>query len=347
MLAVFISHVLAAPVMRRQNTEATFESTKRARAKTKLGTDSIQEVRLPVPSSADPPSAMTEVCQQVQGRRFAFEDRTCGKEPLWYGMQDLMDAYHVEQAYWSRQGEFNPWWAVDTNLPLGADLPLETKLRFYESGVNETHRQLHALEESGKFDMLVPDEKSVALDLGCGLGRMSNALAKLGFAKVLCVDHASTMLDAAKASLGALAGQGAVLPDVLARLDFVQSAPSLACAVAPGTVDYVHSVITLQHMKPQLQVAYIEQLCDALRIGGSGLFQIPVSSASQDRDAHCLLKSEVHDMAMHYTPVKEVARHLESRGCKVLLTMPYGSIGNWGKSLGFGFRKVTNSLFLW
>ena len=38
--------------------------------------------------------------------------------------------------------------------------------------------------------------------------------------------------------------------------------------------DFVLSLLSLQHMVPQLQVAALEHLCDALRVGGLGRVQL-------------------------------------------------------------------------
>merc|ERR1719160_1674470 len=126
---------------------------------------------------------------------------------------------------------------------------------------------------------------------------MSNALASFGFKETICVDQAQSFLDEAQRSLTNLAGQGEVLQNFTGRVRFVQSAPDLLCEVEPGTVDFAHSVITLQHMKPMLQVAYVEQLCDSLRKGAYGVFQIPVEIYGADKEQHCDISTEHFTMA--------------------------------------------------
>lgn len=125
-------------------------------------------------------------------------------------------------------------------------------------------------------------------------------------------------------------------------IDFINSGPDLLCKVQASSVNFVHSVITLQHMKPQLQVSYIEQLCDALQVGGTGYFQIPtniVIEGWRTHEVHCNVRSEVKAMMMHYTPEEEVKRHLEARGCKVVLAEEKDRVGPVGFSMHFLFRK--------
>jgi len=229
----------------------------------------------------------------------------------------MLKAFQVEQAYWAGQGAQNPWWAVLTGFEQGTELSTERKLEFYKSGVARLKLVLLKVQALGllKKDSI---SQGTALDFGCGLGRMSNALASAGFQKVKCVDQAQTFLDAANQSLTELAGQGVVVDDVANRVDFVKSAPDLLCVQPQSSIDFVHSAMTLQHMKPVLQMAYVEQLCDVLRSGGVGAFEIPTFIHNTAEDTHCNLFHEGNKMMMHYTPQDEVTKHLQDRGCKVL-----------------------------
>lgn len=283
----------------------------------------------------------TKTCAALEGRAFEFQDDMCGTEH--YKVADMLEAFQIEQAYWAEQGTTNPWWAVDTQFPQGAVYPLERQLKFYAGGVRDVNKMMPLMHSVGLFKKAWLAQ-ATALDFGCGLGRMSNALASVGFAKVMCVDQAHSFLDTAKKSLTKLAGQGVVVADVASRVEFVQSDPDLLCRQKPSSIDFVHSIITLQHMKPMLQVAYIEQLCDVLRPGGVGYFQIPTFIQSTP-DVHCKLQSETKAMMMHYTSDGEVERHLKLRGCRVLKgidtssTSEYNMIGDAGASMLFIFEK--------
>lgn len=73
-------------------------------------------------------------------------------------------------------------------------------------------------------------------------------------------------------------------------------------------------------MVPQLQVAAIEHLCDALAVGGLGYIQLltnysdaPYVNAACD-PGRALAEPGMH---LHYLPLSEVHDHLVSRGCRV------------------------------
>ena len=148
-------------------------------------------------------------------------------------------------------------------------------------------------------------------------------------------------LTEAKKTLTEFGGRGVIPRNVTNHISFLESGPDLSCAVKPGSVDFVHSILTLQHMKPQLQVVYIEQLCDALKPNGTGYFGIPVdiNAYNRDRSTHCDLMQEKQDMMMHYTEEKEVVRHLNKQGCSVEGAVTQDEVGPIGRSKRFIFRK--------
>jgi len=278
------------------------------------------------------------ICADMENRQFEFHDDVCGTAK--YTVADMLKAFEVEQKYWAGQGVQNPWWAVDIAFHQGtlSEFPTEQKLKFYRAGDEVLKRVLPKVQALGllKKDAI---SQGTALDFGCGLGRMSNALASVGFQNVKCVDQAQTFLDAAKQSLTELAGQGVVVGDVANRVDFVKSSPDLLCVQPRSSIDFIFSVITLQHMKPMLQMAYVEQLCDLLRSGGAGSFQMPTFIDNTAKDTHCNLLNEGNTMMMHYTPQDEVTNHLQGRGCKVLSVSEFDMIGPMGKSMLFIFEK--------
>lgn len=294
-----------------------------------------------------PEASTSSSCQGLSSRAFSYHDEKCGKVP--FSLQDLHVAFQIEQDYWAGQGSSDPWWAVDTQLPhSGVEVPMSTMMKFYTSGVDWVKDMDGHLKKAFGSSW---SAQGTALDLGCGLGRMSFGLKALGYSKVVCVDQAQTMLDGARKVLTDKAKAGHICCQLGlsccqtmldGAIDFVQSGPDLLCKVPPSSVDFVHSVITLQHMKPMLQVSYIEQLCDTLKVGGTGYFQIPtniVIEGWRTSDVHCSLKSEAKAMMMHYTPEPEVKRHLEARGCKVVLAEEKDRVGPVGYSMHFAFRK--------
>ncbi len=104
---------------------------------------------------------------------------------------------------------------------------------------------------------------SRALDFGCGVGRLSQALAER-FQEVVGVDIAESMV--AKAREFNRHGS---------RVQYVVHANDDLSCFEDRMFDLVYSVITLQHIPPEAAAAYIREFFRVLRPGGVALFQVP------------------------------------------------------------------------
>jgi SAM-dependent methyltransferase len=114
-----------------------------------------------------------------------------------------------------------------------------------------------------------PRQRRVAVDFGCGVGRLSRALAAR-YAEVIGVDISPSMLDQARA-----------LNANIANLRFVENSRSRLEFLADGSVDFIYSMITLHHMPPVLQRGYIAEFLRVLSADGIAVFQI-ASGYSRD-----------------------------------------------------------------
>jgi SAM-dependent methyltransferase len=102
-----------------------------------------------------------------------------------------------------------------------------------------------------------------ALDYGCGMGRVSQALAER-FDRVLGVDIAPSMIEAAR--------QINQYPD---RCHYQVADGGDLKGVARNAFDVVFCKIVLQHMGPKLATRRINELVDCLAPAGLLVFQIP------------------------------------------------------------------------
>lgn len=107
-----------------------------------------------------------------------------------------------------------------------------------------------------------PRERRLALDFGCGVGRLTRALASR-YTEVVGVDISPSMLEQARR-----------LNAHLANVRFVENAQPHLAFIPDASVDLVYSVITLHHIPPPLQCAYIAEFLRMLAPGGMAIFQI-------------------------------------------------------------------------
>ncbi len=120
------------------------------------------------------------------------------------------------------------------------------------------------------------------LDFGSGVGRTRTALALKsngGFNRVTGADQSPWHIQTARREIKRL-GQDQ-------RIEFVLTGVDMLLALRGSLLDFVFSILALQHMIPPLMVAYIEQFCDSLYPGGHGLFQIPTNLPADYSQFRC------------------------------------------------------------
>jgi SAM-dependent methyltransferase len=105
-----------------------------------------------------------------------------------------------------------------------------------------------------------------ALELGCGAGRLSFAIAE-HFTEVVGVDISATMIERAREH------------GVPANCELlVQDDPALP-GLGARTFDFVFSVLVIQHMPPDLGCAYLTGMARRVAPGGALLVQVPYAFA--------------------------------------------------------------------
>jgi 2-polyprenyl-3-methyl-5-hydroxy-6-metoxy-1,4-benzoquinol methylase len=127
---------------------------------------------------------------------------------------------------------------------------------FFETGRTEIADAMSYVGSAG----LQPNRHR-ALDFGCALGRLTQALAD-HFAEVVGVDIASSMIDRAR--------EHNTHGSRVAYL--VNTAPDLSLFES-GTFDFIYTNKVLQHIPPEHQLGYIREFVRLLRPGGVALFQ--------------------------------------------------------------------------
>lgn len=159
---------------------------------------------------------------------------------------------------WDALGEEDPYWAVlSTPGTRGNRWDVE---EFLATGVHEIDRLFDRLRG---LDLTVGEGR--ALDFGCGVGRLTRALARR-FERADGVDIAPSMI--ARARELNLTGD---------RCQFhVNSAADLRI-FATGSFDLVYSRITLMHVPPRFTRRYLMEFARVLKPGGLAIFHVPSS----------------------------------------------------------------------
>ena len=156
------------------------------------------------------------------------------------------------------------------------------------------------------------------MDFGCGIGRLTLALAP-EFDAAHGVDVAANMI----------AGARRFDPAGTVRYH-VNDAADLAL-FPDEHFDFLYSSITLQHMPPELMRGYLAEFARVLRCGGVLMFQLPETPRSPpnpNRVLHTIgvlgsrvfrsmrtMLSRAPTMDMYGLPRTEVSRILRHHGC--------------------------------
>jgi SAM-dependent methyltransferase len=168
-----------------------------------------------------------------------------------------------------------------------------------------------------------------ALDFGCGIGRLTQALAP-HFANVTGVDISAPML--------ATARQKNRHGD---RVRYVHNDRADLSCFPDGVFAFVGTMLVLQHMRAQYALGYVREFLRVLRPGGLLCFQVPTAELIADpapRAPAIERPGEAH-MEMHVTPRAELLATIAAGGGDVLLDEEDRWAGPHWQSFHFAVRK--------
>lgn len=159
------------------------------------------------------------------------------------------------QARWDALGRSDPLWAVLTDPAKRGNRwdPLE----FFAQGEAEIDRWMEVLGGLG-----LPRQRESALDFGCGVGRLTQALAR-HFDNAHGVDIAPSMIDHA--------WRLSRLPNCY----FVLNEQADLSVFGSGAFNLIYSSIVFQHMEPRFVLGYIREFLRLLTPGGTAVFTAP------------------------------------------------------------------------
>jgi len=163
---------------------------------------------------------------------------------------------------WTKFGKTDPLWAI-ISWPdkKGRKWRLD---EFFETGEKEISSIIKVI------DSVNPNlERKQALDFGCGVGRLTQALAAY-FDEVAGVDIAPSMVKVAK--------RYNRFGD---RCKYYLNEMESLALFTDNKFDFVYSNLVLQHMRPEYSKGYIREMLRVLKPGGILIFQQPSEPSSK------------------------------------------------------------------
>ena len=169
------------------------------------------------------------------------------------------------QRHWNEWGRRDPYWAIISRPDRrGNRWDLEEFLR---TGRDEIDALLAWMQELG-----IAVRFGRALDFGCGVGRLTQGLART-FAECDGVDIAPSMIERAKElnQFGDRCRYHVNDRDDLALFD-------------DNVFDLIYSDIVLQHIAPEYSAKYVREFTRVLAPGGVAVFQLPSHPLAADEE---------------------------------------------------------------
>lgn len=163
---------------------------------------------------------------------------------------------------WERMGDLDPLWAIVSRPEMkGRRWNVDDFFRTGQERIVEIYRRIPSLGRR--------PEGGRALDFGCGVGRLTQALAPR-FDEVVGVDGARSMVREAER-----------LNRNPTRCRFVYSASDDLATFPSGRFDLVLADIVLQHIRPRTALRFVREFVRLLAPEGLAVFQLPFGPHSR------------------------------------------------------------------
>lgn len=239
---------------------------------------------------------------------------------------------------WESLGTSDPYWAVLTD-PRKKNGGWD-KTEFFQTGLDEIDSLLKKIRDQG-----IQLKFGLALDYGCGVGRLSRALSN-SFQRVIGVDISDAMLLEARSA-----------NSDFSNIQFLRNNGDSLEGIDDNSVDFIYSNIALQHAPRKNQCLLIREFCRALRPGAALVFQTPShhNALAVNGLLHLLLGNRVlniirrikygkgHVMELHTISKDLVLNILREEGMSVLEAERYDVAGIAYISYRyFAIKELTN-----
>ncbi|GLV23533.1 hypothetical protein TomMM35A_33710 [Sphingobium sp. TomMM35A] len=204
---------------------------------------------------------------------------------------------------WRHFGETEPHWSVVTGDEFRPGNIEKNIDAFYDLGRNDIFHIVAALKRNGAWKA----DGIRALDFGCGVGRLSLALAP-HVTHVTGIDISPAHLVHARQR----AEQMSVGNVSFSPIGIIQDIDALP------KFDLIISLIVLQHNPPPVMVELLRKLLSRLAPDGTAVIQMPTYLSGQRFTVADYLSNEQPSMEMNAVPQRVIYEVIDQTNCKVL-----------------------------
>ena len=170
------------------------------------------------------------------------------------------------QKHWETFAQQDPMWAILTDP--GKQDRAWNEAEFFATGVHQIADMLSWVR--WVLPLAIFDR---AIDFGCGIGRLTQALAD-HTGQVTGVDIAPTMIEIARAK------------NRKPNCEFLCNERSDLSVFTDDSIDFAYTSITLQHIPPKFARVYLTEFFRILKPGGAVCFQLPTEARTDLTTAH-------------------------------------------------------------
>jgi len=168
----------------------------------------------------------------------------------------MTDFLEESRSLWDAHARRDPLWAILSD-PDKKGGKWDVR-RFFQTAVGEISLIFYQLRSSG-----IEPGRGSALDFGCGVGRLTQALA-WHFDRVVGVDVSPAMIGAAEK-----------LNQRPLTVSYVWNQAADLKIFGDDGFDFIVSNLVLQHIRPEISIEYLREFFRVLKPGGILVFQLP------------------------------------------------------------------------
>lgn len=250
------------------------------------------------------------------------------KVDIFISKENLSKCIEIIKSSWEHLGLTRPHFSVLTDLSYLPENFNNNSELFWNSGNNEKNTILSILK---KFHIVNLNELEFS-ELGCGVGRVTTAIAK-EFKFVQGYDISSNHISIALNRSNELN---------INNINFTVTAQNPLLDF--NKTDIFYSKIVLQHNPPPIIYILINNMLKALKPGGIALFQVPTFKIGYEFDiSKYLSKDHELDMQMHCIPQNIIFDAIYKNSCKLLEVREENSIGMMGEAISNFFIVMKES----